>query len=1071
MRKTAQALVFGLLMLAAGTAVAQVSAQDKPVSPRYPAVVDRLQAITVVPLPDWRVHDDSVLHPENPSLDESGWKTMKVGEEWNTGPRWFRRWVEIPRTLGNYDVRGATVRFRVRISGENPVFLRVFRDGELIAEGNDLDPLVLTTQANSGTRMLLAVKGDVPGGRTGLWAAQLEIGGAQGRPDPRLLLQELVALNKLIGSFAEGQAERVATFDAALAAIDFAALDHGDQVAFDTSLRQAQSRLEPLRAWVKQFSIYATGNSHIDMAWLWPWTETVEVVRNTFGTVLQLMREYPQFTFTHGSAVTYAWMQEKYPRMFEQIRQRVKEGRWEPMGGMWVEPDLNLPDGESLVRQLLVGKKYFKDTFGVDVRTGWNPDSFGYSWQLPQIYKKSGIDYFVTQKIYWNDTTKFPHKIFWWEGPDGSRLLTYFPHGYGNPIDPVEMARDLGDYTSQTSYPELMHLYGVGDHGGGPTRSMLETAERWQKDDVVYPKLALGGAQAFFDKLAQKAPWLNIPTWKSELYLEYHRGVYTSQAETKRNNRRNEELLLNTEKFSALAGLFGQDYPQSDLTYSWRKVLFNQFHDVISGSSVAAVYHDADRDHAEVRRIGNEHLNSALEAIHARVNTSGPGVAVMVFNPLAWERTEVVRFDVTFAQPVKQVEVRDPAGKVMLSDIVRRDPETNGLTILFAAEQVPALGYKVFHFVPVAKAAAVRSPLRAAGNEIENEFLRVRVDPATGCITSIYDKRAKREALEPGSCGNLLQAFHDLPREYDAWNIDANFEDKKWDVNQAESVKLAEDSAVRKEIRVVRKFQNSTFSQEIRLSAGIPRVDIVTTADWHEKHILMKAAFALPVRSENATYEIPFGSIPRPTTRRTPEEKAKFEVPALRWADLSDSTYGVSILNDSKYGYDGRDNVLRLSLLRSPAYPDPHADEGTHRFTYAIYPHAGTWREGGTVRRGYELNYKLMVMQVPAHTGSLPPAHSFVKVEPENLVLTALKRSESGDGLVLRFYESAGKGVQARIQLPAAARAAFETNLMEKQEKELPAGKEIMVDVKPYEIKTIEVRLAPMKSVASSKEE
>ncbi|MBI4461548.1 MAG: alpha-mannosidase [Acidobacteria bacterium] len=1031
------------------------------------ATLERLKSITEMALPEWRFHPGTLIPGQATALDDSSWSALKVGEEWNTGPAWLRRWVEIPATFGGYEIRGARLRFRVRISGENPVHLTIFFNGVQVVEGNDLDPIVLTEKAQPGEKILLAIKAQVLGGRTGFWTAQLELDGIPGRPDPRTLWAECMSAGVLSESLAEGQAHATRV-DAALAAIDWAVLERGDQAGFDRSLRQARKLLQPVNPWLKQYSIRATGNSHIDMAWLWPWTETVEVVRSTFSTVLQLMREFPDFVFTHASAQTYAWMEEKYPRLFEEIRQRVREGRWEPVGGMWVEPDLNMADGESLVRQVLVGKRYFREKFGVDIRTGWNPDSFGYNWQLPQIYKKSGFDFFVTQKIYWNDTTRFPHKLFWWEAPDGSRLLSYFPHGYGNQIDPVAMAGDLAEYAPAMGYPEMMHLYGVGDHGGGPTRSMLETAQRWQVPEALYPRLFLGTAQGFFDGLAEKVDRLNVPVWKNELYLEYHRGVYTSQAATKRNNRRSEELLLNAEKFSSLASLFGRPYAQADLNYAWRKVLFNQFHDILPGSSIAAVYRDTERDYAEVRRIGNEILSGALGELVARIQTGGPGVPVVVFNPLAWARTDVVETEVQLAGPTNEIEVRDPAGLPLLAEIIARQLDTHRLTVRFLAEGIPALGYKVFYLVPVEGARRPATSLVARADALENEFYRVQVDAESGCLTSLFDKTQGREVLAPGACGNLLQTFYDLPREYDAWNIDANFEDQKWDLTKAEGVKLVENGPVRAVLRVVKKFQNSRFVQDITLYPKIPRVDVQMEVDWREKHILLKVAFPVAVQSNFATFEIPFGSIERPTTRRTPEEKAKFEVPALRWADLSDGTHGLSVLNDSKYGYDARDNVLRLTLLRSSAYPDPHADEGFHRFTYSLYPHAGSWREAGTVRRGYELNYRLLPVVAHAHQGSLPPTHSFVQVEPENIVLTAIKKAEDDDSVIFRFYEFAGRESRVSLRLPQPAVHAYETNLMEEVERELPLGVgELVLLVRPYEIKCVKVELAPTATKAT----
>lgn len=1033
------------------------SAQTSSATPRDTAV-SRLTAITELKLPEWRWHadDTTVLHPEAVAFDDSQWPVFKVGSEWSTGPVWFRRWVEIPRAIAGYDIRGAKLRLRVRISGENPVHLTIFFDGAKVEEGNDLDPIVLARNAQPGKKVLVAVRANVPGGRTGFQFGQLELQ-ANSRPDPRTLLLEFLSAEAMVKTHPDQSRQQVLQRTAS--SLDWTMLDRGDQAGFDHSVDVAHTTLRALQPWLKGFAIRATGNSHIDMAWLWPSTETVEVVRNTWSTVLQLMREYPDFTFTASTAAAYAWMEEKYPKMFDEIRQRVKEGRWEPIGGMWVEPDLNMPDGESLVRQLLTGTRYFHEKFGVDVRTGWNPDSFGYNWQLPQIYRKSGFDYFVTQKIYWNEVTKFPYKLFWWESPDGSRILTYFPHDYGNPIDPVRMADDLAVYAPAMGSNEIMHLYGVGDHGGGPTRSMLDTAQRWKRDDAIYPKLFLSTAQGFFDDLGKKAPQMQIPTWNSELYLEYHRGVYTSQANTKRNNRHNEALLLNAEKFSAVTSLWGAHYPQQELTYAWQKVLFNQFHDIFAGSAVAAVYRDADRDHAEVRRIGTEALDSSLQTIAAQADTNGAGVPIVVYNPLSWPRSEAVEVSVPMPGGAQQITVRDAGGKAALAQVVGRDSATNHATLQFLADDVPSLGFKVFHASAAGADSASLSDVRASRLSMENEFMRVTVDPGSGCITSLFDKRGGGELLAQGACGNLLQAFHDLPHEYDAWNVDANFEDKRWDIKRAEEVKLVEIGPLRAVIRVTRKFQSSTFVQELTLLAHTSRLDVHTHADWREKHILIKAAFPLAVKSEFATYEIPYGSIQRPTTRNTPAERAKFEVPALRWADLSDQHHGLSILNESKYGYDGKENVLRITLLRSPAYPDPHADEGKHEFTYSLYPHASTWTQAATTLRGYEMNYPLMARVELGHAGALGAQHSFAQLEPANLVLTAMKKAEDDDGLVLRFYEWAGKPAQAILRLPEGATGAVETNLMEKEQNQLAITEgAVSLSVKPYEIKAIKVQ-------------
>ncbi|MGB8787771.1 MAG: alpha-mannosidase [Candidatus Acidiferrales bacterium] len=1026
--------------------------------------LDRLAHLTHVPAEDWRVNRGDLRNGEDPELDDSGWPIERPGFHWDSGTAWFRRTFEIPKSLEGYDLTGATLYFEMQIWSDN-CRLTIYVNGSRVAMGDDLEPIVLFRHAQPGEKMQVSVKAASPTGTASTFHdAILSVKSAPGRPDPSFIHDEIAAGRIMLESVAENRDVNLKTIDAAIGAIDTSALNRGDQTAFDQSLRAVQSTLEPLRPVLAKYVIRATGNSHIDMAWLWPWTETVEIVRNTFRTSLQLMDAYPEYTFTQSTAQASEWLEDKYPDIFHAIQQRVKEGRWELVGGMWVEPDLNMPDGESQVRQLLVGKRYFREKFGKDVRIGWNPDSFGYNWQLPQIYKKSGIDYFVTQKLGWNDTNKPTMKLFWWESPDGSRVLTYFPHDYVNEIEPIRMAEDFADARAKVpNLDEMMHLYGIGDHGGGPTRWMLDNARKWEDPAAVYPHLSLGTAQSFFDDIEKQSASLNLPVWNSELYLEYHRGVFTSQSETKKHNRESEELLLNAEKFASLAYLAGDEYPSKPLLEAWKKTLFNQFHDIAAGSGIAAVYKDADRDYDEIRHIGNDALEHALGTLSAFADTTGTGAAVIVFNPLAWGRDDVVEVQVQLpdADPVKALKVTDSTGRSMPVEILASKPDLHIFTIRFLARGVPSLGYRVFHVLAV-PAADANPALIVHGMSLENEFVRVKIDPQSGCITSLVDKGSNQEAIATGGCGNLLQAFHDQPKDYDAWNIDADFEKQKWDLMKAEEVKLVDEGPLAATIRVTKKFQHSKFVQDITVYAGVARVDILTDADWHEKHILLKAAFPVSVTNDNATYEIPFGSIERPTTRRDSIEKAKFEVPALRWADLSNAQHGFSLLNDCKYGYDGKDNVLRLSLLRTPAWPDPHADEGHHEFTYSLYPHAGDWKQAQTVRRGYELNYRLIATQVEKHAGPQRPEHSYLQVDASNVVLTAWKKAEADNSLILRLYEWAGKESDVKLRLPTGAQSASEANLMEKTEGNLPLLNGVVtVHTKPYEIKTIQVQFAP----------
>ncbi|MBZ5653757.1 MAG: alpha-mannosidase [Acidobacteriia bacterium] len=1052
---------------------------------RYKPVLDRLESFAILPVADWRFHAD-VPHPEDPTLDVSAWETVKVDEKWSAGSRVFWRMIEIPDKLNGYSLQGASVKLDVTFDSDGPLMISVFSNGGLVYHGTDTSeqPVPLIQSAQPGQRIVLAIRLDATETPTRIQRSRLLIEAPSNRPSPNLLREEILVVRPMIAAYAEGKADREQQLDAAVKTIDFAPLDRDDQGAFDESLRSAQRKLESLNPWLKQFTIRAVGNSHIDMAWLWPWTETVEVVRNTFRSVLDLMREYPDFKFTMSSARTYEWIEEKYPDMFHEIEQRVMEGRWEIVGGMWVEPDLNMPAGESLTRQILIGKRYFQKKFGVDVKIGWNPDSFGYNWQLPQIYKKSGMDYFVTQKLLWaHEFTTFPYKLFWWEAPDGSRLLTYFPHDYASPIEAEGMAKDLSEWAPAiygprlTGAPEMMHLYGVGDHGGGPTRAMLDSATRLMAPNAVFPNLQFSTATAFFDDLRKKLPTMTVPTWKGELYFQYHRGVFTTQADTKQRIRRSEETLLDAEKFAALASLYGRPYPQEEMERAWKNLLFEHFHDIMPGSGIAVNYLDAKRKLEDVRRMGNEVMEGSLQEIASRVNTTGEGTPVLVVNSLSWQRTEVIEVDAQLPMPAKQIQVVDSAGNPTGSELLRIDPQNHRARFLLLVN-VPAMGYSTY-FVRAATAAPApsrSSVVRATADSLENEFVRLKIDPQSGCVTSLFDKRGRTESLAPAesdtggphdvTCGNLLQAFYDKPKNWDAWNIDADFEKQHWDLDKADDVKLVEHGPLRAVIRVKKHFQHSTFVQDITMYTGVPRVDVKMHVDWHEKHILLKVAFPLAAHSAHATYEIPYGSVERPTGRSTPAEQGQFEVPGLQWADISDAQHGFSLLNDSKYGWDAKGNVLRLSLLRSPEWPDPHADEGEHDFTYSMYPHGGTWREALTVRRGDELNYQLFAMQTEKHDGALPPSHSFVQVGAENVVLTALKKAEDSDAIVLRFYEWAGSEGDVALQLPASARSASETDLMERSIADLPVKNEtVTVHTKPYEIKTVKVSFARAQGV------
>jgi len=1092
-----RARMFGLVFavaLAAGFA-SHAAAQSKPPAvPAYFDVIEKLGAIGKLPDGIWKVHAGDLAHGEAPDLDDSGWATPATWKSTAASPLeavWFRQTYTVPKTLGGYDLTGAKIWFQFPQDHEI-----IYFNGRRVALGEDLEPIVLFDHAKPGDTVVVAVKVMHAVDAAQIKHATLRIEFPDLHPSPSDIREEFQSAVLLIPSFAPNDQSRLDALADVARTVDLAALAAHDQARFDASLKATQVKLEALKPTQGQPVFHLVGQSHMDAAWLWPWTETVDVVRRTFASSLQLMYEYPQYTYSQSAAQYYEWMAQKYPDMNAEISQRIKEGRWEVVGGMWVEPDLNMPDGESLVRQLLVGKRWFKQAYGVDVKVGWNPDSFGYTLQLPQIYKKSGVDYFVTTKMTWNDTNKMPFSLFWWQSPDGSKVLTYMPLGLNDNLDPSRLSNDLAvERKHVRGQTELMDLYGVGDHGGGPTRATLDQGMHWTDPGLVAPKYEFGTAQAFFDKVeptiaADSPSWnyasiakgfsapaevpgkIAIPTWTSDLYLEYHRGVYTGQANQKRNNRDSEVAMLNAEKWSSLAWLDGQAYPATELTEDWKKVLFNQFHDLLPGSGINVIYKDAQKDYDVVRWSTNEITDKALANLSAQVDTrakaSAGSVPVVVFNPLGWARSGevVVKLQLPKAAATTgRLEVLDPSGHPtpIGAEVMASDPATGAVELRLHADDVPPLGYKVFQ-VTTRPARTLAKPevalsTTADAYTLEDAALRVVIDKATGCISELYDKRSGFETLAKGGCGNQLQVYKNLPREYDAWNIDpGTYDVPPTVIDKVDSI-ASLNFAGHPAVRITRVWQTSRFVQTVMLDTAMEAVTVDNDVDWHETHILLKAAFPLAATSPFATFEVPYGTIHRPTTRNNSWEKAQFEVPALRWGDLGDGAHGFSLINSSKYGYDAVGNMLRLTLLRSAKSPDPQADMGRHHFRYALYPHAGDWKTALTERRGYEFNYPMTALAAAAHPGPLPASHSFAALDASNVVLTAVKKAEDSNALIFRAYEWAGKDGTVDIHVPHGATGATLTNLQETPEgAALPiTGDVVKAPVHPYEIVTVRV--------------
>ncbi len=1093
-------------VVAAGTLVASYAVgqsftpvrEQRNLSPEALAKLHRLESLNALPQGEWHVHVGDLPHGEAVGLNDSAWPTVQAGA--HGGVRepneavWFRREIEVPKTLNGYDISGARVWFQFRADANGPMPEIVYYNGRRVALGDDLEPIVLFEPAKPGDKVLVAVKLLHTVDQKRFEGVSMKVEPAAGtRPSPDDIRIQCIAAANLLLALPTPRRDLLPKVEAAVAAIDTDALAKGEQARFDASLRKAQSLLDQVHSAMQEARVDLAGNAHIDAAWLWPRSETIDVVRRTFSTALQLMNEYPDYTFSQSAAQYTEWIAEKYPAMNAEIRQRVKEGRWEIVGGMWIEPDLNLPGGESLVRQLLIGQREFQKEYGVTARIGWNPDSFGYNWQLPQIYKRSGLDYFVTQKMHWNDTNQLPFRLFWWASPDGSKVLTYFPSDYVHEnVNPTRLTADFAESAERNpGTTELLDLYGIGDHGGGPTRDMLDQADHWiaagkTTRDAV-PAMRYSTAQHYFtdvegklnpvspewnyDKIAQGwtapaagAGTVGLPTWKDELYFEYHRGVYTTQAAHKRNMRVSETETLNAEKLSSLAWLSGRAYPADQLNENWKKITFNQFHDLAAGSGIGVIYKDAQRDFDEVFHVDDEVSAGALQTLDAQIDTRvKSGVPVLVFNAEAWPRSETVKLKVQLPAAAEDVRVLDAENHTVPAQIVSSDAATHSFELLAAVEHVPAMGYKVLHVEAKSEAAktALKTEEQPDSFILSNGAVRVAIAKSNGCITSLTSEG--REFLAPGACGNQLQTWKDLPKQYDAWNIDpGTLDGPMTPIEQVDSVVLADKGPVRATVRITRHWGSSKFVQEISLDAEAHEVEVGNDVDWRETHVLLKAAFPLAASSQKATFEIPYGSIERPTTRANSFEKAKFEVPALRWADLGDATQGVSILNDSKYGYDALGHTLRLTLLRAPTWPDPDADRGMQQFCYAIYPHAGGWKRADTMRLGYQLNDRMHGGQVFPHSGALPPEQSFVSVENRNVTLTAVKKAEDSNALVFRMYEWAGEASEVKLHVPAGAQSATSINLMEKPEGEsLPiSGGTVTMPIKPYEILTVAVAYA-----------
>jgi alpha-mannosidase len=806
--------------------------------------------------------------------------------------------------------------------------------------------------------------------------------------------------------------------------------------------------------------VTAVGHGHLDVAWLWQTRHTREKAARTFSIATALMDAYPEYVFLHTTPQVFAWLKGDYPELYERVRSRVDEGRFEPAGAMWVESDCNLVSGEALVRQIYYGQRFLRDEFGREYSALWLPDAFGYSAALPQIMLRAGIPVFMTTKMSWSETNRIPADTFHWRGIDGSTVLAHFittptlgapalfanMDTYNGSLNVTAVRGVWERYRQKSLTRETLLAFGHGDGGAGPTRQHLEQARAIQQLPGM-PELRLGRADEYFERLLQTVDQNpDVPRWEGDLYLEYHRGTYTTQSWLKRTHRQLESALLLAEWLDAWNwSLHPKDAPdhRDTLDDAWRTLLMHEFHDILPGSSIATVYWDARLALTELAETLQHFTANALE----RLVGGAPRGAVVALNP-----SPVARGADLLALP-------DPGDGTYPQVAGERLPTQRTAvaaadtpTLLAELPDVAGRGLLTIEWVSESKApdAALREPqvqdVEAGEDEtgiwLKNEFFTVRLNDA-GEIVSLRDHRASggREVITSGQRANVLTAYEDLPREFDAWDIDAYYVRKPYALETV-AVTLIEHGPLRAVARVERRFRTSTITQQVIVYRANPRIDFETHIEWHEQHVLLKAAFDVDIQATHATCETQYGAIERPVDRNTSWEQARFEVPAHRWIDIAEGDYGVSLLNDGRYGHDISNGHLGLTLLRSPTFPDPQADQGASDVTYSLYPHVGDWRSGGTVAAAYALNRPLVTLTAAraameeavdaVKSGFQRPTATMFTVNIENVIIEAIKRSQDGRAIVVRLYEAFGCRVRARIHALLPVADVVECDLLER---------------------------------------
>lgn len=1002
---------------------------------------------------NWKVKEGKFIDVKMADESELPWKEFDTNKDRWYGPDkhyWFRTVATVPE---EFDGKPLWMRIHTGLSdwddGQNPQFL-LFINGEVI-QGCDINhrEVFITSSAKAGESYQIDIQS-----YTGTLHSEFHFIVDFEEIDPKI---------------------QALYFDLQVPIWGLNRMNEDNKIRLDLEteitntinlidLRKVYSKeyyesIEKASAYIKKHiyedmagfdDVIATciGHTHIDVAWLW----TVDQVRQkscrSFATVLKLMDEYPNYKFMSSQPQLYKFVKERHPEVYQKIKDRVAEGRWEPEGGMWVEADCNLTSGESLVRQFLYGKRFFKEEFGVDNRVLWLPDVFGYSAALPQIMKKCGIDYFMTTKLAWNEFNKVPYDTMNWEGIDGSQIFTHlittlgvgqnvenFFTTYNGMLHPDAIMGGWERYQQKDMNNDILISYGFGDGGGGPTRTMLETSKRMEKGIKGIPKVRQEFSRTYFDELHERVKDnKRLPSWVGELYFEYHRGTYTSMGRNKRANRKSEFGMMELELFSVLALANGMSYPKEEMDGMWELILRNQFHDILPGSSIHEVYEVTKKEYEEIaaktKQLMEERMNTLL--------TNGEGITV--FNTLGYERNDVVLLG-----DVKADAVTD--GKEVFPV-----QQTKDGAVAFI-QGMPSKGY--LSLTTCEKKA--KTPFTTTKDSIETPFYSVKFD-AFGQMTSIYDKENLREVLQPGKLGNELRIYEDKPLSFSCWNTDIFYEEKSWQVNDVVSMEWTEVGPVRATLEIERNVMDTVIRQKIHFYGEDRRIDFDTYVDWKFNEHLLKVHFPVDVHTDEATFDIQFGNLKRKIHTNTSWDVAKFETCGHKWADLSEGAYGVSLLNDCKYGHSMKHNVMSLTLIKSGTEPNLTADQEEHFFTYSLYPHAGTWEEAQTVREAMNLN-------VPAKTVLKKAAvdrYSYMNVSKENVVLETIKEAEDGDGIIVRLYEVENKRTHVTLTVAKEIVSAIETNMIEEAEEVQSlkvTGNTVCFEIKPYEVKTFRLHL------------